>query len=79
MADLVERHHGQRILIAGHGETTDAAAMLFLSLTPGFSTRAGFETSHAAVTRWHMNRNRLGQELWILAAHNDTRHLGAAS
>jgi probable phosphoglycerate mutase len=79
LADVLERHHGQRILIAGHGETTDAAAMLFLGLTPGYSIRAGFETSHAAITRWHMNRNRLGQELWILAAHNDTRHLGTAS
>jgi 2,3-bisphosphoglycerate-dependent phosphoglycerate mutase len=79
LADIVERHHGQRILIAGHGETADAAAMLFLGPAPGFSTRAGFETRHAAITRWHMNRNRLGQELWILAAHNDTRHLGTGS
>ena len=79
LADVLERHHGQRILIAGHGETTDATAMLFLGLTPGYSTRAGFETSHAAITRWHMNRNGLGQELWILAAHNDTRHLGTGS
>jgi probable phosphoglycerate mutase len=53
--------------------------MLFLGLPPGFSTRAGFETRHAALSRWHMNRNRLGQELWILAAHNDTRHLGTRS
>jgi 2,3-bisphosphoglycerate-dependent phosphoglycerate mutase len=79
LADIVQRHHGQRILIAGHGETVDAAAMLFLGLPPGFSTRAGFETRHAALSRWHMNRNRLGQELWILTAHNDTRHLGAGS
>jgi probable phosphoglycerate mutase len=79
LADIVERHRGQRILIAGHGETIDAAARLFLGLAPGFSTRAGFETSHAAITRWHMSRNRLGQELWILAAHNDTRHLVAGS
>lgn len=79
LADIVERHRGQRILISGHGETTDAAAMLFLGLAPGFSTRAGFGTSHAAITRWYMNRNRLGQELWILAAHNDTRHLDTGS
>jgi probable phosphoglycerate mutase len=79
LAGIVQRHHGQRILIAGHGETVDAAAMLFLGLPSGFSTRAGFETSHAAITRWHMNRNRLGQELWVLAAHNDTRHLSIGS
>jgi probable phosphoglycerate mutase len=79
LGGIVHRHQGQRILIAGHGETTDAAAMLLLGLAPGFCTRVGFETSHAAITRWHMQRNRLGQELWILAAHNDTRHLAGAS
>ncbi len=79
LAGIVRRHHGQRILIAGHGETIDAAAMLFLGLAPGFCTRIGFETRHAALTRWHMQRNRLGQELWILAAHNDVRHLDRQS
>ena len=75
---LIERHQGQRILIAGHGETTDAAATLLLRLPPGSCTCVGFQTDHAAITRWHMQRNRLGQELWILAAHNDTRHLASA-
>jgi probable phosphoglycerate mutase len=79
LANVIQRHHGQRILIAGHGETTDAAAMLFLGLAPGFSTRVGFETNHAALTRWNMQRNRLGQELWVLAAHNDTQHLATGS
>jgi probable phosphoglycerate mutase len=79
LAAVVQRHVGQRILISGHGETTDAAALLFLSLAPGFCTRIGFETNHAAVSRWHMHRNRLGQELWILAALNDTRHLAGAA
>ncbi|SBW24218.1 phosphoglycerate mutase [Candidatus Protofrankia californiensis] len=78
LAAVIQRHHGQRILISGHGETTDAAALLLLSLAPGFCTRIGFETSHAALTRWHMHRNRLGQELWILAALNDTGHLTGA-
>ena len=41
LADVVERHHGQRILIAGHGETTDAAAMLFLDLTPATAPGPG--------------------------------------
>ena len=79
LGGIVQRHHGQRVLIAGHGETTDAAAMLFLGLASGFCTRVGFEISRAAITRWHMQRNRLGQELWILAAHNDTRHLDSES
>jgi 2,3-bisphosphoglycerate-dependent phosphoglycerate mutase len=77
LASMVQRHHGQRILIAGHGETTDAAAMLFFGLLSGFSTRSGFETGHAALTRWHMHRNRLGQQLWMLASHNDTLHLAS--
>jgi 2,3-bisphosphoglycerate-dependent phosphoglycerate mutase len=79
LTSVIQRHHGQRILISGHGETTDAAAMLFLGLAPGFSTQIGFETNHAALTRWNMQRNRLGQELWVLAAHNDTQHLPAGS
>jgi 2,3-bisphosphoglycerate-dependent phosphoglycerate mutase len=53
--------------------------MLFLCLPTGFSTRTGFETGHAAITRWHLHRNRLGQELWMLAAHNDTMHLAGTS
>jgi 2,3-bisphosphoglycerate-dependent phosphoglycerate mutase len=72
---LIERHQGQRILIAGHGETTDAAATLLLQLPPDTCTRIGFQTDHAAITRWYMQRNRLGQQLWILGNHNDTRHL----
>lgn len=79
LAAIVQRHHGQRILITGHGETTDAAAMLFFGLASGFCTRIGFEVAHAALTRWHMHRNRLGQELWILAACNDTRHLAGTT
>lgn len=72
---LIRRHDGQRILIAGHGETVDAAATLLLGLSPGSSTRIGFESAHASITRWNMQRNRFGQEAWILAALNDTRHL----
>ncbi len=75
LAAIVHRDRGRRILIAGHGETTDAAIMLFLGLVPGFSTWARLETRHAAITRWSLNRNRLGQEVWLLAAHNDTCHL----
>jgi probable phosphoglycerate mutase len=75
LSGLIERHQGQRILIAGHGETTDAAATLLLHLPPGSCTRVGFQTEHAAITRWHMQCNRLGQQLWILGTHNDTQHL----
>ncbi|MBV9380554.1 MAG: histidine phosphatase family protein [Streptosporangiaceae bacterium] len=78
LSGLVRRHEGQRMLIAGHGETVDAAATLLLGISPGSSTRIGFESAHASITRWHMQRNRFGQEIWILAALNDTRHLASA-
>lgn len=70
---LIQLHEGQRILIAGHGETVDAAATVLLGLSPGSSTRVGFESAYASITRWNMQRNRFGQEVWILAALNDTR------
>ncbi len=75
LADLVERHAGQKLLIAGHGETVEAAFTLLLALAPGTCARAGFATDHASLTRWHMRRNRFGQVVWILTAFNDTRHL----
>ena len=78
LSGLIRRHEGQRILIAGHGETVDAAATLLLGLSPGSCTRVGFESAHASITRWNMQRNRFGQEVWILAALNDTRHLASA-
>jgi probable phosphoglycerate mutase len=78
LSELIRRHDRQRILIAGHGETVDAAATLLLGLPPGSCMRAGFESAHASITRWNMQRNRFGQEVWILAALNDTRHLSGA-
>ncbi|WP_300611616.1 histidine phosphatase family protein [Trebonia sp.] len=78
LSRLIRRHEGQRILIAGHGETVDAAATLLLGLSSGSSTRVGFESAHASITCWNMQRNRFGQEVWILAALNDTGHLASA-
>jgi probable phosphoglycerate mutase len=75
LAGLTQRHAGQKILIAGHGETVEAAFTLLLTLPPGTCTRAGFAADHASLTRWHMRRNRLAQAVWILTAFNDTRHL----
>lgn len=77
LTQVMRQHQGQRILVAGHGETVDAAATVLLGLPPGSCTRVGFEAGHASVTRWHMQRNRYGQELWILAALNDTSHLAS--
>jgi 2,3-bisphosphoglycerate-dependent phosphoglycerate mutase len=77
LSGLIRRHEGQRIVIAGHGETVDAAATLLLGLPPGSSTRVGLESAHASITRWNMRRNRFGQEVWILTALNDTCHLAS--
>jgi probable phosphoglycerate mutase len=79
LAEVIGRHPDQRILIAGHGETTDAAAALLLQLPPGSSTRLGFHTDHAAITRWHMLRSQRGDPVWILSAHNDDRHVGVVA
>jgi probable phosphoglycerate mutase len=70
---LLARHHGERIVLAAHGETIIAAHVLLLRLphAPG----AGFVTSHGSLTRWQRHRNRFGDERWMLASHNDTRHL----
>jgi probable phosphoglycerate mutase len=74
---LLARHHGERIVLAAHGETIIAAHVLLLRLphAPG----AGFVTSHGSLTRWQRHRNRLGDERWMLAAHNDTSHLARSA
>lgn len=75
LAALIEQHHGQKILIVGHRETVEATATLLLGLPTGACSRIGFEADHASINRWYLQRNRFGQELWILSALNDTAHL----
>lgn len=75
LAELLRRHDGRRILIAGHGETIEAAHLLLLGLPTNACTRLGFLTDHACLTTWQLHRNRFGREVWILARHNDTTHL----
>jgi len=79
LAGLISRHAGQQVLIAGHSETVEAAATLLLGLPAGTCTRAGFQVGHASLTRWHMQRNRFGQEVWVFTALNDTAHLPQAA
>lgn len=78
LARLLQRHCGQRLLIAGHSETVDAAFTTMLDLPPDICTRVAFACDHASLTRWHMRRNRLGKDVWILSAFNDTTHLEGA-
>ena len=72
---ILDHHPGERILIAAHGETIEASFAFFYRLPPGEHEHAGQITSHACLTHWQRHRNRFGHEVWMLASHNDTRHL----
>ncbi|EST35078.1 histidine phosphatase family protein [Streptomyces roseochromogenus] len=72
---LLERHAGQSILLAGHGETIHAACHLLLELSPSTSSRIDFGTEHACLTRFHLHHDPYGRRFWTLAALNDTAHL----
>lgn len=78
LIDIINRDGGGRILIVAHGETIEAAMTLLLRLPPGTSTHAGFVTDHTSITRWKHQRNRFGQDTWLLCGHNDTSHLDTA-
>jgi probable phosphoglycerate mutase len=75
IGQILTRHEGQRILVAAHGETILAANTLLLELPPDLGSRAGFTVDHSAVTVWQQHVNRFGHATWMLARHNDTRHL----
>ncbi len=78
MRTLLDRHAGQRILIAAHGETIQAAHLLLLGLPCQAWSRVEFATDHAGLARWQLHRNRYGRIVWTLAAHNDTAHLAGS-
>ncbi len=75
LAALLDRHVGQRILIAAHGETIQAAHVLLLGLPRAARTQVEFPTDHTGLVRWQLHRNRFGRMVWTMAAHNDTAHL----
>lgn len=75
LAALVARHHGQRILVAAHGETIEASFVYFLGLPRDEREKPGFVTDHACLTRWQLHVNRFGHGAWMLANHNDAHHL----
>lgn len=72
---ILKRHEGQRILIAAHGETIEAANTLLLQLPSSVRLGLGFLTDHACLTWWRQEVNRFDRRTWVLAAHNDVRHL----
>jgi 2,3-bisphosphoglycerate-dependent phosphoglycerate mutase len=73
---ILARHDGERILMAAHGETVEAAHTLLLGLPCSACLRLGFVTDHASLTRWQRPTNRFGRTIWQLVTHNDTQHLG---
>jgi 2,3-bisphosphoglycerate-dependent phosphoglycerate mutase len=75
LREILDRHAGQRILVAAHGETIEAAQVLLLQLPSAVRVGVGFVTDHTCITRWQEHVNRFGRHVWMLAAHNDTRHL----
>jgi probable phosphoglycerate mutase len=72
---LLERHAGQKIVIAAHGESIEASHALLLELPLMACTRISFRTDHSSLTRWERHTNRFDRTVWMLAAHNDTTHL----
>lgn len=72
---ILDKHPGERILIAAHGETIEAAHVLLLQLPPETRLGLGFVTNHACITRWQEHTNRFDRRTWMLATHNDTSHL----
>jgi 2,3-bisphosphoglycerate-dependent phosphoglycerate mutase len=72
---ILARHDGYRVLVLAHGETIEAAHTLLLNLASGTCRHARFVTDHACLTHWQRHVNRLNQAVWMLVAHNDTRHL----
>jgi probable phosphoglycerate mutase len=72
---ILHRHTGERILIAAHGETVEAAHGLFLQTPETARPGIGFVTDHASITRWQLHINRFDRHVWMLVAHNDTHHL----
>lgn len=75
LQQIIDKHPGERILIAGHGETIEAAHVLLLQLPAPVRLNLGFVTDHASLTRWQQHVNRFDRTTWMLAAHNDIRHL----
>ncbi|WP_225800255.1 histidine phosphatase family protein [Streptomyces sp. NK15101] len=75
LAELIERHDGQHILLAAHGETLHAACHLLLGIPVSKSSAIGFGTSHAGLTRFERRQDGYDNTRWILAALDDTAHL----
>ncbi|SEE09454.1 histidine phosphatase family protein [Streptomyces sp. TLI_105] len=75
LARLIERHEGQTLLVATHGETVIAACHLLLGIPLSAAPDIDFGTDHAGITRFEHHDDRFGRRSWTLALLNDTSHL----
>lgn len=75
---LLDRHQGQTVLLAVHGETIQAACHLLLGLdSPSEATpsKVSFGTDHASLTRFVLGLDEFGNRGTTLMVLNDTTHL----
>ncbi|MET7355630.1 histidine phosphatase family protein [Streptomyces mirabilis] len=74
---FVDRHEGDRVLFAAHGETVIVTHALRLAIPLG--SPAGFTVSHGSIGGRQHHLNRLGQRRQLLDWHKDTAHLGSSA
>lgn len=79
LTGLPARHPGSRVLIVGHAETQTAAISAFLRLKVDSGSWWRAQVEHGGICRWaHEHQQVRGADrdgCWILAGHNETRHL----
>lgn len=72
---ILQRHTGERIIVAGHGETVVAAASLFLGPDAEHRRVVHFAAAPASITRWQQQPIAellpTGQTWWVLLSHNE--------
>jgi probable phosphoglycerate mutase len=73
LADLVERHPGQLVVVATHAGVVEASLRSFWPFgEASASARLGLRTDHASLTEWEFSADRA-----ILCRYNDVTRPGA--
>jgi 2,3-bisphosphoglycerate-dependent phosphoglycerate mutase len=79
VSGIAERHPGDRVLVICHGETIEAACLLFLGVPEAQQANVSFAVGHTGVTAWQHRSHRFGDRRWVLAVHNDVSHLSGSA
>ncbi|MEV0905455.1 histidine phosphatase family protein [Streptomyces hokutonensis] len=79
LAALLQRHEGETLLLAAHGETIHAACHLLLGVPLSMSSRVYFGADHACLTRFDLHQDAYDRLAWKLTVLNDTAHLHPVS